>query len=548
MFRRLPSSIPCAFLCAVVVMLAPQKSLAEAYKFTATPASAPLVYFHIVDVGKVPKSFAEPAARRDELVDADADPRAAALTNPFAGFLGDAAWSPEAVRTQLLSASPGGTPGGVMARGFEGMREGYKTAVGRPDQSIAVGPQGILQSINSKLALYDRTGALRPGWPKEASRVFGLPASNYMVDPRAEYDTWDHRYWLAFLNQEALGVIFLAVSKTSNPNGQWYVYGFNCSPPPNLFDDFTMFGLDQTTVSLTAHIGYKISPKHYTDSNAVFILPKAALESGAMNIAGTGFIDIALNGTNLDTFQPVMVQTVSGTPPPTELFASTYGFNFSCYDDQGGPCQQMFLVGITVHGSHASLSHAVVKVPPYAFAPPADTPLCIYCIEAVGPMMTTPPVYERGIVDLAFGLGTPSDQPVGVASIFWAQLQPAFSGSRLTSAKLVQDGVVGFPGDQAATFPSVMANAAGDFFLMFDSMGPALNPSMFVSARHANDPPGVMTSTLMLRGGLAPPEEGQFVYGDYTAASADPSGGIWFASEYGRSPSVYGTYIANVHL
>jgi len=63
-----------------------------------------------------------------------------------------------------------------------------------------------------------------------------------------------------------------------------------------------------------------------------------------------------------------------------------------------------------------------------------------------------------------------------------------------------------------------------------------------------------MTSMQMIvRGGGPPPVSKYYStpfqpYGDYSAASMDPFGRVWFASEYGLTTTTYGTYIATVRI
>ena len=63
-----------------------------------------------------------------------------------------------------------------------------------------------------------------------------------------------------------------------------------------------------------------------------------------------------------------------------------------------------------------------------------------------------------------------------------------------------------------------------------------------------------MTSMQMIARGGGPPQPSKYYqtpftpYGDFTAASMDPFGRVWFASELGLTPTTYGTYIAYVRI
>ena len=211
----------------------------------------------------------------------------------------------------------------------------------------------------------------------------------------------------------------------------------------------------------------------------------------------------------------------------------------------------MFAFAISLRGTKASLSVAAAATPPYDASPLADTPACTRCLETVGPLMSTAAVYHAGSIDFAYGVGVPN-YTKGSAGIFWGQLQPSFSGAAIASAKLGTHGTLSLTGADAF-LPSVMSDAAGTFYILFDGSGPKLDPSVYVAARRPTDPPGAMHSiTLIKRGAGVPPTSWYtykwFPYGDYTAASYDPSTGVWVSSQYARSSSTYGDYIANVRL
>jgi hypothetical protein len=109
---------------------------------------------------------------------------------------------------------------------------------------------------------------------------------------------------------------------------------------------------------------------------------------------------------------------------------------------------------------------------------------------------------------------------------------------------MYQDGVLAYPHGQAAFFPAVMTDHAGELFMVFDGSSSTLAPSVFVAGRKASDPLNQLTSTILIRKGLAAPSV--FYWGDYTAASYDAaSDAVWVASEY-AGVKQFRTFIARV--
>ncbi len=490
---------------AVVAVALPQTAHAAPFHFTATPHNAKQVYFAVVDESQVPQ-ISQIRKRNSS--------------------------APSIVNSSAK----------VKAVTFDAQHELYSYGVQRPDMGLAAGPDVIVQSINAQLAAYTPAGQLLSGWPKLASLFFGFKPNQFMVDPRLVYDDWDHRYWAAFLSGPTY---LLAVSQTSNPGGKWNVYGFDVSDGPSIGPDFTQMAIDQNTVSISSHL---LNVNKLNNLHAgIYTIRKSELESGSPHVTPRGFTDIAINGIDLDTIEPVMVPDPAGGQSPGALFLGTAGFNFPCYGGRG-KCTSLYAFMVSTKTDAQTLDGIAVKTPTYVFTPGADTPACEQCLEAVGPMMTSPPVYRSGVISFAYGTGVGSGSK-RVAAIQWGQLEPSIVGGHLQSASLLQIGLFRFPGDQAATFPSVMTDAAGNFYMLLDSSSSTLDPSVYVAARKANDPPNQLTATLLLKAGVAPPPVTP--WGDFTAASFNGTSGVWLASQYasgGIGFAQYGTIISNVHF
>ena len=426
------------------------------------------------------------------------------------------------------------------AAGFDGVALPWSYFNSRPDQSIAAGPAGILQMVNGGfVALYDHHGHHYPGWPKDAGQFFGLPKGSQFVDHRAIYDIWSKRYWLTS-GDYAHPLIYVAVSQSANPNGKWNVYGFPVAPAGKEWD-FVMFALDRDTVSLSTSL---VSSGSLTrSSNAVYVIPKAPMESGVQNVTGNGFTNIAVTGKAPLFMEPVLVNAYAGVLPPGEMFLATPD-TLPCSVENHG-CREMYAFLI----AHGKLTMSLVATPRITASPLADTPSCHRCLDVSGISMWTGGVYYRGVVYFAFGVRVASHH-TGAPGIFWGELKPQFTDAKLANAPLVQHGTIAL-GDRGAFLPAVMVDTHGNFFIVFDSSGPTLSPGVYVATRHPDDPPNTLTSMNLVKRGVAPPPTSWlgrkfFPYGDYTAASFDPSSGVWISSEYSISRIDYGDYIANV--
>lgn len=499
-------------------------------KFTATPRQLVTQYFKVVDESQVGSAVV--AARSPAWhpgLDESKESVVAAKSN-----------NEPTSNDQLFPAATTSSGKALPTSGFDGLGADWTYFVGRPDQSIASGPGGILQMINGgRIALYDRGGHLHRGWPKDAGEFLGLPLSSPCVDHRAIYDLWSQRYWVLTGCQGPL--VYVAVSQSSNPNGRWYVYGFDASLSSQVLWDFTMVGVDRNSIVYSTNLNTSTGSQVVHHTNSIYTIPKAPMESGTRFVTGNGFTNVVIGGKAPIAIEPVVVNPYGGAAPPGALFIATP--DTLC----ARTCREMYAFLI----ADGKLTMARASTPPMSTSPLADTPKCKKCLETVGIFMSTSGVYYRGLIYFATGTAVRGHGPA-TPGVFWGELRPQFSRNTLVSAALMQHGTVGFSGGQGAFLPSVMADAQGNFFLLFDGGGSKLSPSVYVAARRPSDPPGVMSSMKLLRRGSgAPPvswEGSYFPYGDYTAASYDPNSGVWFSSQYAKSSSVYGDYIVNVHL
>jgi hypothetical protein len=145
-----------------------------------------------------------------------------------------------------------------------------------PDTHGAIGPNHFVQVTNSHIDMWTRSGSLAKS--VTLATFFGYTAKT-LFDPRVVYDsTW--KRWIvtsdAFQESSTVQRFFIAVSKTSNPTGQFFIYNLNVTFFANDFFDFPQLGIDQDAVLFTANI-FNGSSSHGAD---FFSVAKARLYNG----------------------------------------------------------------------------------------------------------------------------------------------------------------------------------------------------------------------------------------------------------------------------
>jgi hypothetical protein len=101
-----------------------------------------------------------------------------------------------------------------------------------PDPNIAVGPNHIVQTVNTRIAVYSKTGVMAAGYPKSLSSIWtalgGACATNNAGDPIVQYDRLADR-WLVF----QIGSLSspysqcYAISTSGDPTGSYNLYSYN---------------------------------------------------------------------------------------------------------------------------------------------------------------------------------------------------------------------------------------------------------------------------------------------------------------------------------
>src|SRR5438105_3087700 len=130
----------------------------------------------------------------------------------------------------------------------------YQTGLAPPDANGAIGPSSYMETVNTKFAIYSRTGSLIGS--SSLAKLTGI-SGHSLSDPEVKYDIGTGRFWYSavyfdpvFLSDNGLAIGF---SKNSNPKGprnfcKYYV-GFGSDLPdyPKLGDsqDFMTVGFNQ---------------------------------------------------------------------------------------------------------------------------------------------------------------------------------------------------------------------------------------------------------------------------------------------------------------
>ena len=221
-----------------------------------------------------------------------------------------------------------------MERSGTGTYAGTNGGLEPPDQALCVGNGYVLEGVNTSYKVFTTSGApVTPAVPLtqffKINPAGSATAASFVSDPRCVYDPVSQRFFALTLQaDEASGVTqvpftrshtFFAVSKTSDPSGDWYIYSMDIT------DDGLMGSPlhhscpcidDQPLMGVNAD-GLYISANEYSNSEIIPV-PVPPQVGGPVNTV-FGTLPDYRNG-QAQVYALSKASLISGISPPLQAF------------------------------------------------------------------------------------------------------------------------------------------------------------------------------------------------------------------------------------
>jgi hypothetical protein len=132
-----------------------------------------------------------------------------------------------------------------------------------PDCVSAAGPEHVIVAVNSEFRIYNKLGGMLVRHQYNAFFSGVLPNSDQVkvFDPRAIWDHYNQRYVMivaATQNAPARSWCCIAISKTANPMGSWWVYALDAaldgSTATGNWMDYPMLGFDPQGIYISMNM------------------------------------------------------------------------------------------------------------------------------------------------------------------------------------------------------------------------------------------------------------------------------------------------------
>jgi hypothetical protein len=429
----------------------------------------------------------------------------------------------------------------TLIEGFEGI----VTSSTFPDPVIAAGPGSLVVMVNSQIAIHNKQGATLFQQALGGSTGFwkAQMASANVAEPCAIFDPNSGRFIVSAAEfGSAKGVLYLAISKTSNPltSADWFKYKINRSgthqnpafPGVPTYPDDAKVGVDGDAIYITS--GHFAKDPNITGTfshKEIFAIAKAPLLSGG---ALTIVYDEPVITESYSEYLAFKIQpAIVFEPAPAMYFVQSLTRR---PDDK-----------IVVHTLSGVLtpnpvrSVALVPVAPFDRPPDVAQPGTASVLENIDARLMSAVVRDgslwtaHAVVDLTVD---------AESLVRWYEFDVlSVPGSVL----LTQSGNVDPGPGIHAWLPSISADVEGNMGLGFSVGGSTLFAGIAYTGRLSTD---VLGSTLPVQ--VARSGEGtysQYAWGEYSGLAIDPDGfTFWQFNQYAAAPNNWKTYVSAFQL
>jgi hypothetical protein len=419
-----------------------------------------------------------------------------------------------------LSVEPRSAFGGIV-------QDGHIPA----DPNIAVGPNHVVQVVNSEIAIFDKSGVMEAGYPKALSNLWtnlgGACAASNAGDPVVQYDRAADRWVVTQLaNLSSPYAECIAVSQTSDPSGAYYLYSYSFGSNLN---DYPKFGV-WPTASNSAYLG---TYNMFSNGQTFIGADLCAYDRAAMLAGGASPAQVCFQVSDAG----VLPADVDGATPPSDGEPG-YFLDFNSLSS-------LALYQLTPNFATPSAS---VLSSPTSIAVSAFQEACNggTCIPQPATTRQLDSLGDRLMYRLAYRKFSDHEAMVVNHSVVagssvglrWYELDATTPGNFVVA----QQGT--FAPDAAYRWMgSIAMDQRGDIAVGYSLSSATIYPSVALTGRLATDPVNTMgTETILQAGGGS--QTGYTRWGDYTALRVDPSDDctFWYTNEYFPQTASYNWY------
>jgi hypothetical protein len=460
----------------------------------------------------------------------------------------------------IEQVTQGSRPAAAMVASFDGLGIGFDGPQGKydarnpSDNSLAAGPNEIVQIVNSRLAIFTKQGRR---YPSTGKPIFGPVVTNTLFagfggpcehsvsgDAVVRYDQLARR-WLFVLpifrrpadNPGGPYSMCYAVSTGPDPMGSYYRYEFNRP----LFPDYPRPAIWSDGYYLPTSTGDTVIQKHACVADRNKMLHGLPASEQCVIIDGVNFLNFAdIDGQRLPP---------AGTP---EIIMAAGGTQLHEHFEDDG----IYAYKLSVNWDDASKTRLTgpekIPVAPYHYLCNGQLSKCVpqpnteVRLDAQGDKLMQRLVYRNFGTYQAILAEHSVDTKAGGGGVRWYQFRLDKSGN----PQLYQQSTYAPSGD-FRWMASMAMDRKGDIGVGYSYGGKTIYPGQRFAARMADDPKGQLTfQEASLVDGQAS-QTTTLRWEDYATLAMDPSDDctFWYVGDYFKTGEEnYSTRIGGFRL
>ncbi len=446
--------------------------------------------------------------------------------------------APSAKPATAGAASPSAQTPNLTAVNFAGARQGAIGISAYPsDDDADVSGIQVAQVTNSSLWVFNKAGTILAQHSLNAL----LGTTHFVGDPQVLFDsTW--KRWVITVDDFKIpaltfNFLWLAVSKTSDATGAWYVYKIGFSGgvfvTPNWLD-YPHLGMDQDALLFTGNI--------FDNNTGLYVTTTAFAIAKARAYNGLGFSFGAFTG---------LIGTLM---PPVQLGAPWYSqhpFDYFAAADSGTGVQLYTMINAGKSGYDLTDPVHITGTSAFVVPPNAVQPGCANGLDTLDGRFQSACYQIPPSVSFSDGLlyCVHTINFAGFPAPKWYAINPS-------SDTLADSGLFFLSGTSDDFNPAIAADAVGDIFVTETATDTGKKPMVLVGGALAGNPVTLnatpaASSSVCLSGNGGNPQR----WGDYSAARFDPAtsfngtpGSVvgWITNQRVAGASAWGTKIAKI--
>ena len=394
-----------------------------------------------------------------------------------------------------------------------------------PDVMGAVGPNHLMETLNSFYRVYSKTGSsLLTITPS----TFWSKLGTYEGDPHIAYDSLSGRWIHCCIGKLSSThfAIFVAVSQNSDPRRNWFIYSIDTGPSTT-FPDYPLLGFNKKWVVITTNDFVNNS----FSTTRIIVLNKSKLLSGTLGTVKTFFDNTIFTLSPAETLDPAQ---------GTEYLLTNYNSNsggkgyVKIYNITGTTGSPVYNAGSMV-GVNRPWSNNIVDEPQKGTTNLIDA----------GDTRMGKIILRNGSIWASQTVFLPATTSSRSAAQWW-QINP------VTNTVLQFGRLDDATGTNRFAFPSIAVTASNNVLIGCSLFGSSIFASAAYAYRNSTDAANTLRSFFKYKAGgntYFKTYSGTVNrWGDYSATCLDYSyGTFWTLQEFATTTAnTWGTWWANV--